>query len=882
MKHSPIPSQGQYLIEPSPRLTQMLNERHWWSITIEGGFSWVLKVHQVDDPKVFSSAKFPFDQLPEQIVLYGAVHHVDGSPIKVQRSELFQLLQRGYQYKESDGAVKLGTVGSSLTFVVDTALCSRDVQERVVRTAHELYARGVEVNIVADYSTPPMLNVQCPIKFVIDPIERIRSITSDVIIINTLDALPLALQCRQSTHQRVIHFSHGVEEFTVCATNEQFNAHKPIFTLLNALPVERIVTTVESQEFYRCLYRQECSLIEDAVDCNPVPNERSSRLFKALGEDNAPIRCVQRVVGNGEVNGVHVVLEALILCAESFKQQKKFHLTLLLEPGVANVFYSKQLPAGIHLDVKRNVSQETIQQTYLHSDISIDSSYVELSGYRTLEAMASSLSVVKADNGSLRLTPKYQECVVECAKGSATSLATAIVYLIEKPDVRRDMIVKGRVLVRKFSRESHLDQLTSVFERLVPLPQRDSTEPPQQVTAPSVAVIEPPRFSVLVPVYNHDNYLGEALDTLRAQTYPHWEAVVVNDGSTDRTPEVMAHYASVDNRFKIYHKQNGGTASALNAALDKATNPWICWLSSDDFFKQQKLEIHAKYISALPHIRFFHSNYTTYENEPGIELTETASTHLCSNRMVMQSLIFCWWNYVHGNTIAIHRDIFNKVGSFNTQYPNAQDFDMWFRMSLVTQFYLIDEVTCTTRIHSNTGTAQFPQAGFFDSYRSVVDHLNTMRFDQLFPFVDFSIPREVDQVLKETISIACAPNAFIYQGVMQDNSVLLDKVQEWILAEPKREIYRQAIAAAIEPVVEHNQKNNINTNLLRFVVPLMNRPQESFSYRPRDTIGEFLRTYEYGLNNNRTDVCMIMGRYLNKLRHHKVQGALSVEMPIVQ
>jgi glycosyltransferase involved in cell wall biosynthesis len=880
MKYSPIPLQEQYLLEKSPRLTQILSEKYLWSVTIDGDFSWVLKVHQAEDASIFSSAKFLLDHLPEEIILYGPVCNIDGSPIRVLRADLFFLLQRGYEYTDNGSAEKSHDTGRSITFVVDTALCSRDVQERVVRTAHELQIRGGVVNIVADYPTPAMRNATCAIDFIVDPIERFCSISSDIVIVNTIDVLPLALQCRQSRYQRVVHFSHSVEEFTVCSTHEQFNAHKPILTLLNSLPVERIVPSVELQGYYRCLYHQECSLIEDVVDCSTVTEENSSRLFNMLGEDDTPIKCVQRVVTNGEVNGVHVLLEALILCAEVFKQQKKFHLSLLLEPGVANVFYSKQLPANVHLDVQRNVSREAIQQAYALSDIYIDSSYVELSGYAALEAMGSSLSVIKADNGSLKLTPRYQESVVECSKGSATNLATAIMCLIENPDVRRDMIVKGRVLVRKFSRESYLMQLTGVFGQLIQLSLKAGIVPQRPASQSVVELVEQPRFSILVPVYNHDSYLGEALDTLRDQTYPHWEAIVVNDGSTDRTSEVMAHYASLDSRFKIYHKQNGGTASALNAALDKATNPWICWLSSDDFFKPKKLEIHAKYILALPHIRFFHSKYSTCEDNLAAETVDTPATHLCSNRMALQSLIFCWWNYVHGNTVAIHRDIFNKVGSFSTQYPNAQDFDMWFRMSLVTQFYLIDEVTCTTRIHSRMGTTQFPQAGFFDSYRSVVDHLNTMRFDQLFPFVDFSIPREIEQVLKETISIACAPNAFIYQGVLQDNSVLLDKVQEWILADPKREYYRQVIAAAIDPVVEHNQKNNINTNLLHFVVQLMSRPQDAFSYRPRDTVGEFLRTYEYGLNNNRADVCVIMGRYLNKLRHHKVRGALDIEVPI--
>src|SRR3990172_2984652 len=93
-----------------------------------------------------------------------------------------------------------------------------------------------------------------------------------------------------------------------------------------------------------------------------------------------------------------------------------------------------------------------------------------------------------------------------------------------------------------------------------------------------------PYFTIIVPTYNQAQYLGAALDSLIAQTDPDWEAVVINDGSTDATREVMEKYAHKDSRIRLFHKPNGGVASALNDGLRKVQGQWVCWLSSDVMF----------------------------------------------------------------------------------------------------------------------------------------------------------------------------------------------------------------------------------------------------------------------------------------------------------
>ena len=98
-----------------------------------------------------------------------------------------------------------------------------------------------------------------------------------------------------------------------------------------------------------------------------------------------------------------------------------------------------------------------------------------------------------------------------------------------------------------------------------------------------------PTISVIVPVYNAERFLQECLDSILAQDYTHWEAVLVDDGSTDGAPAICDAYAQKDPRFRVFHKQNGGVSSARNLGLEKAVGEWVFFLDADDRLKPDAL-----------------------------------------------------------------------------------------------------------------------------------------------------------------------------------------------------------------------------------------------------------------------------------------------------
>lgn len=96
-------------------------------------------------------------------------------------------------------------------------------------------------------------------------------------------------------------------------------------------------------------------------------------------------------------------------------------------------------------------------------------------------------------------------------------------------------------------------------------------------------------FSIIVPVYNVENYLKRCLDSIKAQTYADYEAILIDDGSLDESGSICDAYVEQDNRFKVIHKENGGLAAARNTGLAAAVGKYIVFLDSDDDLEKEAL-----------------------------------------------------------------------------------------------------------------------------------------------------------------------------------------------------------------------------------------------------------------------------------------------------
>ena len=103
--------------------------------------------------------------------------------------------------------------------------------------------------------------------------------------------------------------------------------------------------------------------------------------------------------------------------------------------------------------------------------------------------------------------------------------------------------------------------------------------------------ISSPKFSIVIPVYNVMPYLRECLDSVLVQTFTDWEAICVDDGSTDGSGAILDEYAAKDSRFRVIHQPNAGVSVARNAALDRVRGEWFGFLDADDLVSADWLSV---------------------------------------------------------------------------------------------------------------------------------------------------------------------------------------------------------------------------------------------------------------------------------------------------
>lgn len=96
--------------------------------------------------------------------------------------------------------------------------------------------------------------------------------------------------------------------------------------------------------------------------------------------------------------------------------------------------------------------------------------------------------------------------------------------------------------------------------------------------------------SIIIPVYNTEQYIQDCLTSIIAQDYTDWECILVDDGSTDNSGEICDEFASQDSRFRVVHKINAGVSDARNSGMESALGEWVCFIDSDDWIGEKHLQ----------------------------------------------------------------------------------------------------------------------------------------------------------------------------------------------------------------------------------------------------------------------------------------------------
>ena len=296
-----------------------------------------------------------------------------------------------------------------------------------------------------------------------------------------------------------------------------------------------------------------------------------------------------------------------------------------------------------------------------------------------------------------------------------------------------------------------------------------------------------PFFTVVVPVYNHERYIGAALDSLIAQIDGGWEAVVVDDGSTDGTAGIIDKYAEEDDRFRTIHKENGGQASALNAGVKEAKGEWICWLSSDDLFESDKLSIHREWIAKHPECRFFFTDFKTLMEDTG-EIREDGSFGAIPDNPEWCVITLLEFVYINGISICVHREVFDKVGLFHEGYRYAQDYDLYMRAFVHFTPIHMPVRTCVMRSHAGQYTVTHERPMFFQCAEAAIDFINHHTFEEMFPITDLSKPNTAAVAVDRALDVAMGSHCFLYG--LGAHPGLFARIIDWVDQLPGNRTWR--------------------------------------------------------------------------------------------
>jgi len=217
-------------------------------------------------------------------------------------------------------------------------------------------------------------------------------------------------------------------------------------------------------------------------------------------------------------------------------------------------------------------------------------------------------------------------------------------------------------------------------------------------------------LSIIMPVYNAERYLSEAIESILSQTYEDFEFIIINDGSTDNSQNIIEEYAANDKRIKCIQKENGGVAAALNTGLDMAIGEYIVRMDADDVSYPNRLGRLKGFMDEHPEIDICGS----YALDNGTEL------HIApvGDKMIK---VYSMFNPPLIHPSVCFRKSFVEANSVRYDLVAAEDYDMWTRLLDVAKFANIPEPLLMYRIHGENITIKNDSQIINDDFRIKCD-----------------------------------------------------------------------------------------------------------------------------------------------------------------
>lgn len=238
----------------------------------------------------------------------------------------------------------------------------------------------------------------------------------------------------------------------------------------------------------------------------------------------------------------------------------------------------------------------------------------------------------------------------------------------------------------------------------------------------------PGLVSIIMPAYNGENYIQQAIESVLSQTYSNWELIIVDDGSTDHTAEIVRRYA--DSRIQSIYQENGGQASALNRGLDLANGEYMTTLDTDDWYTNNSLQDRVDFLNNHPEFGAVYGD-GFYCDENGMILKRFSEYRIGNVSGDVYDVLIQTPFFGTGANVMIRREV---LENFHIRYDVSifwcQDLDLYIRVAEKCEFGVVDSLIVWYRIHKANMTMSAPQGRRLESLmRTKHKVLSSPRFE---------------------------------------------------------------------------------------------------------------------------------------------------------
>jgi len=209
-----------------------------------------------------------------------------------------------------------------------------------------------------------------------------------------------------------------------------------------------------------------------------------------------------------------------------------------------------------------------------------------------------------------------------------------------------------------------------------------------------------PTVSVIIPAYNSERYVADAIKSVLAQSYRPTEVIVVDDGSSDGTARVVQGFG---NSVRYLHQDNRGEPAARNLGLRHAHGEYVAFLDADDLWLPDKLELQMEYFASHPNCAVIYTDMGTFDDTGVVD----PSVKVRFNITFPSGMIFAplFRETLFGSGSVVFRKIcLDQVGYFDEEFLIGCDYEMWLRMSRQFEFGVVDRPLLMYRQHPNMST----------------------------------------------------------------------------------------------------------------------------------------------------------------------------------